>query len=120
MATTTKTKKKVELPPNPFLFEILELASKQRAKAKKVEVLQEYENDALKASLFGTLMRLLLVLFLRVRFRMQMVMINLFTQEPYLKIWHGKQRVESLRQDKIWTVEVRLRCVENIKISTTL
>ena len=49
MATTTKTKKKVELPPNPFLFEILELASKQRAKAKKVEVLQEYENDALKS-----------------------------------------------------------------------
>jgi hypothetical protein len=49
MATTTKTKKKVELPPNPFLHEILELASKQRTKAKKVEVLQEYENDALKS-----------------------------------------------------------------------
>ena len=48
MATTTKTKKKVELPPNPFIHEILELASKQRAKAKKVEVLQQYENDALK------------------------------------------------------------------------
>ncbi len=48
MATTTKTKKKVELPPNPFLHEILELASKQRAQAKKVEILQQYENDALK------------------------------------------------------------------------
>ena len=48
MATTTKTKKKVELPPNPFIHEILELASKQRSKAKKVEILQEYENDALK------------------------------------------------------------------------
>jgi len=48
MATTTKTKKKVELPPNPFLHEILELASKQRAKAKKIEILQQYENDALK------------------------------------------------------------------------
>ena len=48
MATTTKTKKKVELPPNPFLHEILDLASKQRAKAKKVEILQQYENDALK------------------------------------------------------------------------
>ena len=48
MATTTKTKKKIELPPNPFLHEILELASKQRAKAKKVEILQQYENDALK------------------------------------------------------------------------
>ena len=48
MATTTKTKKKVELAPNPFLHEILELASKQRAKAKKVEILQQYENDALK------------------------------------------------------------------------
>jgi len=48
MATTTKTKKKVELPPNPFIHEILELASKQRSKAKKVEILQEYETDALK------------------------------------------------------------------------
>ena len=49
MATTTKTKKKVELPPNPFIHEILELASKQRSKAKKIEVLQEYETDALKS-----------------------------------------------------------------------
>jgi hypothetical protein len=48
MATTTKTKTKVELPPNPFIHEILELASKQRSKAKKVEILQEYETDALK------------------------------------------------------------------------
>ena len=44
----TKTTTKVKLPPNPFLHEILELASKQRSKAKKVEILKEYENDALK------------------------------------------------------------------------
>ena len=44
----TKTTTKVKLPPNPFIHEILELASKQRAKAKKVEILQQYENDALK------------------------------------------------------------------------
>jgi len=37
------------LPPNPFVHEILELASKQRSKAKKVEILQEYANDALKS-----------------------------------------------------------------------
>ena len=49
MATTTKTKKKVELPPNPFSHEILELASKQRSKAKKIEILQEYETHALKS-----------------------------------------------------------------------
>jgi hypothetical protein len=51
--TTTKTRKKSEdsiesLPINPFIFEILELASKQRSNAKKVEVLKTYENDALK------------------------------------------------------------------------
>ena len=46
---TSSTKKKVELPPNPFIHEILELASKQRSKAKKVEVLQKYETDALKS-----------------------------------------------------------------------
>ena len=55
MATTTKTKrttteKAIEtLPTNPFVFEILELASKQRSNAKKVEVLKTYEHDSLKA-----------------------------------------------------------------------
>jgi hypothetical protein len=52
--TTTKTRKTTEtpidvLPTNPFIFEILELASKQRSNSKKVEVLKTYENDALKA-----------------------------------------------------------------------
>lgn len=52
--TTTKTRKKTEesvlesLPTNPFVFEILELASKQRSNAKKVEVLKTYEHDSLK------------------------------------------------------------------------
>ena len=45
---TSSTKKKVKLPPNPFIHEILELASKQRSKAKKIEILKEYETDALK------------------------------------------------------------------------
>ena len=50
MTSSTKkmTKTKKELPPNPFIHEILELASKQRSKAKKIEVLQEYANPALK------------------------------------------------------------------------
>ena len=45
---TTKSKQ-VKLPPNPFVHEVLELVSKQRSKAKKVEMLKEYESDALKA-----------------------------------------------------------------------
>ena len=54
--TTTKTKPTTEkpietLPTNPFVFEILELASKQRSNAKKVEVLKTYEHDSLKAVL---------------------------------------------------------------------
>jgi len=54
--TTTKTKKATEvsietLPTNPFVFEILELVSKQRSNAKKVEVLKTYEHDSLKAVL---------------------------------------------------------------------
>ena len=52
MTTTTKkttTEKPIEtLPPNPFVFEILELASKQRTTAKKIEVLKTYEHDSLK------------------------------------------------------------------------
>ena len=36
------------LPTNPFVFEVLDLASKQRSVAKKVEVLKNYEHDSLK------------------------------------------------------------------------
>ncbi len=39
----------VDLPPNPFAFEVLALASKQRSNAKKVEVLKKYEHNSLKA-----------------------------------------------------------------------
>ena len=52
---TTTTKKKStptpipELAANPFAFEVLELVSKQRTVAKKVEVLQKYKHDSLIA-----------------------------------------------------------------------
>ena len=49
--TTRKPAQRVKLPPNPFQHEILELVDKQRTKAKKIEILKEYENDALKAIL---------------------------------------------------------------------
>ena len=50
--TTTKKpspKTTLELPPNPFTFEVFALLNKQRSKAKKVEVLKKYEHDSLKA-----------------------------------------------------------------------
>jgi len=59
MTTTTKkttTKPKVvkaktpsipKLPNNAFAFEVLDAASKQRSKAKKVEVLQRYKHPSL-------------------------------------------------------------------------
>ena len=46
--TTTKSKSLPELPRMPFAFEVLNLASKQRSKAKKVEVLQKYGELSLK------------------------------------------------------------------------
>ena len=46
--TTTK-KDPLELPIKPFAFEVLHLASKQRSKAKKVELLRRYEDPSLKA-----------------------------------------------------------------------
>ena len=39
------------LPTNPFIFEILDLTSKQKSNAKKVQVLTTYEHDALKSVL---------------------------------------------------------------------
>ena len=57
--TTLKTKTKQiavkeptvikELPSNPFSFEVLNLVSKQRSNAKKVEVLKKYGDPSLKA-----------------------------------------------------------------------
>lgn len=56
MTTTTKTKKKTDtpiedLPVNPFIFEVLNLVSKQRTNAKKVEILRKYEDPSLKTVL---------------------------------------------------------------------
>jgi len=58
--TTTKTAKprtvkvkqnNINLPRNPFVFEVLDLVSRQRSKAKKIEVLKKYEDLSLKAIL---------------------------------------------------------------------
>jgi hypothetical protein len=46
-----KTPANVELPNNPFVFEVLELASAQRSSAKRVEVLKKYEHDSIKSIL---------------------------------------------------------------------
>ena len=39
------------LPKIPFAFEVLDAASKQRTKAKKIEVLQRYAHDSIMALL---------------------------------------------------------------------
>ena len=56
---TTPTRKKTTtprkpaaidtLPTNPFIYEVLELASKQRSKANKIKVLKTYEHISLKS-----------------------------------------------------------------------
>lgn len=38
-----------DLPKNPFAFEVLDLVSRQRSNAKKVEILKKYEHPSLKA-----------------------------------------------------------------------
>ena len=48
---TPPRKTRVKLPPNPFVHEILELVDSQRTKAKKIEILREYDDLALKAIL---------------------------------------------------------------------
>ena len=53
--TATKTKTKttpsvsIDLPANPFTFEVLNLVAKQRTNIKKVEVLQKYNDSSLRA-----------------------------------------------------------------------
>jgi hypothetical protein len=48
--TTSRVKEvSLDLPPNPLVFEVLNLVSKQKTNAKKVEVLKKYEDPSLKA-----------------------------------------------------------------------
>ena len=58
--TTSKTKAEVvkgpsqtipNLPKNPFVFEILDVVSKQKTKAKKIQALKKYEEVPLKTIL---------------------------------------------------------------------
>ena len=52
-ATNTTAKSTVvdSLPNNPLVFEIFDLISKQRSKEKKVELLQKYNHDSIRALL---------------------------------------------------------------------
>ena len=45
---TVKAKPSLDLPLNPFAFEVFDLVSRQRSKAKKIEVLKKYEHLSLK------------------------------------------------------------------------
>ena len=48
--TIPKTKEVLlELPVNPFVFEVFDLVNKMKTEQKKVEVLQKYEHPSLKA-----------------------------------------------------------------------
>lgn len=48
--TIPKTKEVLlDLPANPFVFEVFDLVNKMRTEQKKVEVLQKYEHPSLKA-----------------------------------------------------------------------
>ena len=60
--TTTKTKAAPKkrtpaapridsLPTNPFVFEVLDLTSKQKTKPKRIEALKYYEHDSIKSIL---------------------------------------------------------------------
>jgi len=46
--TTTRTSTSIELPANPFAFEVFNLASKQKSNAKKVEILQKYSHPSIQ------------------------------------------------------------------------
>ena len=50
---TVRVAKLPELPRMPFVFEVFDLASKQRTKAKKVEVLQKYAELSIKQFFLG-------------------------------------------------------------------
>jgi hypothetical protein len=48
-AVSVETPVSEDLPANPFTFEVLNLVSKQRTNAKKVELLKKYEHPSIKS-----------------------------------------------------------------------
>ena len=48
---TKKIVKRVELPPNPFIHEILDHVEEQKTKVKKIAALKKYRDDSLTAIL---------------------------------------------------------------------
>ena len=48
---SVKVSANTELPSNPFVFEVLELASAQRSSAKRVEILKKYADNSIKSVL---------------------------------------------------------------------
>lgn len=50
-ATTTRKPVSLELPRSPLMFEVFDLVSRQRTKAKKIEALQKYGEISVKAVL---------------------------------------------------------------------
>ena len=48
---TTTVKSTLELPPNPFIHEILDHVEEQKTKAKKIAELKKYRDDSLTAIL---------------------------------------------------------------------
>jgi hypothetical protein len=50
-AAPAKISANTELPNNPFVFEVLELASAQRSSAKRVEILKKYADNSIKSIL---------------------------------------------------------------------
>jgi len=50
-AAPAKISANTELPNNPFIFEVLELASAQRSSAKRVEILKKYADNSIKSIL---------------------------------------------------------------------
>ena len=48
---TKKIERRVKLPPNPFIHEILDHVEEQKTKAKKIAALKEYRDDSLTAIL---------------------------------------------------------------------
>ncbi len=51
VTVTAKSSTNLNLPKNPFMFEILDLVSRQRSKTKKIEVLKKHEELCLKGIL---------------------------------------------------------------------
>ena len=94
------------LPTNPFVFEVLDLTSKQKSSDKKVEALKQYEHDCIKMVLIWNFDKSIISLLPEGEVPYGRHRIKQYIRVVCQKIFLERQQVVNQQLDKTLMVEV--------------